>query len=94
MAAIPVRHRIAPTAAAFRAIIGDAAQSLGLLSRVMPSGAGHDAQSMAVLGPIGMIFVPSVGAISHSPKEFSRPEDIVNGANVLLAAVLALDARA
>ena len=43
-----------------RAIIGDVVRSLGLTSRVMPSGAGHDAQSMAVLGPIGMIFVPSV----------------------------------
>jgi N-carbamoyl-L-amino-acid hydrolase len=38
-----------------------------------------------------MIFIPSVGGISHSPKEFSRPEDITNGANVLLGAVLALD---
>jgi len=83
----------APTTPTFRTIIGDAARSLGLSSRVMPSGAGHDAQSMAVLGPIGMIFVPSVSGISHSPKEFSRPEDIVNGANVLLASVLALDAQ-
>ena len=81
----------APTDPKFRAIIGDVARSLGLSTRVMPSGAGHDAQSMAVLGPIGMIFIPSVGGISHSPKEFSRPEDIVNGANVLLGAVLALD---
>jgi len=81
----------APTDPKFRAIIGDVARSLGLSTRVMPSGAGHDAQSMAVLGPIGMIFIPSVGGISHSPKEFSRPEDITNGANVLLGAVLALD---
>ena len=58
---------------------------------VMPSGAGHDAQAMAVLGPMGMIFIPSVGGISHSPKEFSRPADIVNGANVLLRSVLAAD---
>jgi N-carbamoyl-L-amino-acid hydrolase len=40
---------------------------------------------------MGMIFVPSVGGISHSPKEFSRPKDIVNGANVLLRTVLAAD---
>jgi N-carbamoyl-L-amino-acid hydrolase len=46
---------------------------------------------MAVIGPIGMIFVPSVGGISHSPKEFSRPADIANGANVLLRSVLAAD---
>jgi len=38
-----------------------------------------------------MIFVPSVGGISHSPKEFSRPADIANGANVLLHALLRLD---
>ena len=81
----------APTDPKFRTIIGDVARSLGLSTRVMPSGAGHDAQSMAVLGPIGMIFIPSIGGISHSPKEFSRPEDITNGANVLLGAVLALD---
>ena len=39
-----------------------------------------------------MIFIPSVGGISHSPKEFSHPADIANGANVLLAAVMAADA--
>jgi N-carbamoyl-L-amino-acid hydrolase len=75
-----------------RALIGDAAKSLGFSTRVMPSGAGHDAQAMAQLGPMGMIFIPSIGGISHSPKEYSTPADIVNGANVLLAAVLAMDA--
>lgn len=72
-------------------MIGDAARERGLSARLMPSGAGHDAQSMAVLGPVGMIFVPSVDGISHSPKEFSRPGDIVNGANVLLEVVRRLD---
>ena len=81
----------APSDPRMQAIIGDAAKALGLSSRVMPSGAGHDAQAMAQLGPMGMIFIPSVGGISHSPKEFSRPADIVNGANVLLRAVLAAD---
>jgi N-carbamoyl-L-amino-acid hydrolase len=81
----------APSDPRMRAIIGDAAKALGLSSRVMPSGAGHDAQAMAQLGPMGMIFIPSIGGISHSPKEFSRPADIVNGANVLLKAVLAAD---
>ena len=57
----------------------------------MPSGAGHDAQAIAQLAPMGMIFVPSVGGISHSPKELSRPADITNGANVLLATLLYLD---
>jgi N-carbamoyl-L-amino-acid hydrolase len=81
----------APTDPRMRKIITDAAASLGLTTRQMPSGAGHDAQAMAMLGPIGMIFIPSVAGISHSPKELSRPADIANGANVLLRAVLASD---
>jgi N-carbamoyl-L-amino-acid hydrolase len=81
----------APSTPRMRAIISDAAKSLGLSSRVMPSGAGHDAQAMAQLAPMGMIFVPSIGGISHAPKEFSRPADITNGANVLLKAVIAAD---
>jgi len=72
-------------------LIGVTAKRLGLSTKIMPSGAGHDAQEMANLGPIGMIFIPSVGGISHSPKEFSRPGDIENGANVLLGTVLGLD---
>ena len=59
----------------------------------MPSGAGHDAQEMARIGPVGMIFIPSKDGISHSPKEFSKPLDIENGANVLLHTLLALDGR-
>jgi N-carbamoyl-L-amino-acid hydrolase len=81
----------APSDPRMRALITEAAKGLGLSTRAMPSGAGHDAQAMALLGPMGMIFVPSVGGISHSPKEFSRPKDIVNGANVLLRTVLAAD---
>ena len=82
----------APSDPRVRALIADAARGLGLTTRVMPSGAGHDAQAIATLGPMGMIFVPSVGGISHSPKEFTRPEDITNGANVLLHTLLRLDA--
>ena len=73
--------------------IDGAAASLGLTRQRMPSGAGHDAQEIAHIAPMGMIFVPSVGGISHSPREFSKPEDIVNGANVLLNAVVAADAQ-
>jgi N-carbamoyl-L-amino-acid hydrolase len=67
------------------------ATSLGLTHQRMPSGAGHDAQEVAHIAPTAMIFVPSVGGISHSPKEFSRAADITNGANVLLNAVMAAD---
>jgi N-carbamoyl-L-amino-acid hydrolase len=82
----------APTDTVARDAISGAAQSLGLTTTELPSGAGHDAQSVARFAPIGMLFIPSVGGISHSPKELSRPEDVVRGANVLLNAVLALDA--
>jgi N-carbamoyl-L-amino-acid hydrolase len=68
-----------------------ASKSLGLSHRRQPSGAGHDAQMMAQLGPMGMIFVPSVGGVSHSPRELTRWEDCANGADVLLAAVLEMD---
>ena len=67
-----------------------AAESLGLTFTTLASGAGHDAQSMATLTDAGMIFVPSRDGISHSPREFSEWRDCVNGANVLLRAVLNL----
>ena len=81
----------APTDPKIRSLISDAARDLGLTTKQLPSGAGHDAQDMARLGPVGMIFVPSVGGISHSPREFSHPDDIANGANVLLHTLLKLD---
>jgi len=88
----PLHENVAaPSDPRMRGIIADAAKALGLSTRVMPSGAGHDAQALAQLGPMGMIFIPSVGGISHAPKEFSNAADIVNGANVLLGAVLAAD---
>lgn len=74
--------------------ISEAAGQLGLTSLVMPSGAGHDAQKMASITKIGMIFIPSIGGISHSPKEFSRKDDIANGVNVLLHTILKIDAGA
>lgn len=83
----------APTDERIRGLIAESAKELGLTTKTLPSGAGHDAQDMARLGPVGMIFVPSAGGISHSPKEFSTPEDIANGANVLLHTLLKLDRR-
>src|SRR5437868_2447390 len=81
----------APTDPRLRTIIDQAAKGLGFTTRVMPSGAGHDAQEIAPIAPVGMIFVPSVGGISHSPREYSKPEDIANGANVLLQVLLKVD---
>ena len=82
----------APSDPRMRQIIAEVAKELGYSSRVMPSGAGHDAQAMAQLGPMGMIFIPSIGGISHSPREFSTTEDIARGARVLMGAVLRADA--
>ena len=81
----------APTDERIRKLIDQTAKALGLTTKWLPSGAGHDAQEIARLCPVGMIFVPSVDGISHSPKEYSRPEDIANGANLLLQTVLKLD---
>ena len=74
-----------------QAQIEQAAAGLGLKTMRLPSGAGHDAQMMAKLGPMGMIFVPSVGGISHSPRELTRWSDCANGANVLLQTILRMD---
>jgi len=81
----------APTDTRFRRVIDDAAKQLGLTTKLLPSGAGHDAQEITHLSPVGMIFVPSRDGISHSPREFSEPADITNGANVLLHTLLKLD---
>jgi N-carbamoyl-L-amino-acid hydrolase len=81
----------APTDSRIRKFIDESAKELGLSTLFMPSGAGHDAQDMAKITPTGMIFIPSIGGISHSPKEYSRPEDITNGVNVLLHTILKID---
>jgi beta-ureidopropionase / N-carbamoyl-L-amino-acid hydrolase len=76
-----------------QAEIEQAAAGLGLKTMRLASGAGHDAQWMARLAPMGMIFIPSIGGISHSPKELTSWQDCANGANVLLETVLVLDGR-
>jgi N-carbamoyl-L-amino-acid hydrolase len=73
-------------------VIDAQAKAQGLTTLSLPSGAGHDAQEMALLGPIGMIFVPSRGGISHSADEYTAPAQIETGANVLLQTLLHLDA--
>jgi beta-ureidopropionase / N-carbamoyl-L-amino-acid hydrolase len=84
-------HDGAMASLAVAGAIERAAADLGLRSVRLPSGAGHDAQMMARVGPMGMIFVPSLGGVSHSPKEATRWEDCAHGAAVLLQAVLATD---
>ena len=72
------------------AAVEEAAAALGYPTRRMHSGAGHDAQMMATVVPTAMIFVPSVKGISHNPAEFTRDEDCIAGADVLLAVALKL----
>jgi N-carbamoyl-L-amino-acid hydrolase len=74
-----------------RGVISEAAARLGLTTRSMPSGAGHDAQKLTQICPTGMIFVPSVDGISHSPKEHTDPKDVASGCRVLMDSVLAID---
>lgn len=76
-----------------RGIIKYQAETLGFSTKSLPSGAGHDAQEMARIAPMGMIFIPSKDGISHAPAEFSTKEDIVNGANVLMNTILELDKK-
>jgi beta-ureidopropionase / N-carbamoyl-L-amino-acid hydrolase len=90
-APVPPPSVAAPTDPGVRQLIADAAMSLGLSKMMLPSGAGHDAQNMARLAPMGMIFIPSRGGVSHSPKESSSPEDVANGANVLLQTVIRIE---
>jgi N-carbamoyl-L-amino-acid hydrolase len=86
------RHEGARANPVLQAAIERAATRRGLRHLRLPSGAGHDAQMMARLGPMGMIFVPSAGGISHSPRESSRWEDCAQGADVLLGTIHELDA--
>ncbi len=73
--------------------VRDAARSLGLRTLDLPSAAVQDAQQIARIAPMAMIFVPSRDGISHSPKELTSWEDVANGAEVLYRALLLLDER-
>jgi beta-ureidopropionase / N-carbamoyl-L-amino-acid hydrolase len=74
------------------ALVEDAARRRKLVSRRMTSGAGHDAQMIARIAPAAMIFVPSVGGVSHNPREHTHAADLIAGANVLLDVVTRLAA--
>lgn len=75
----------------FRQTINASAKGLGFTTKFMQSGPYHDSSQMSLIAPMAMIFVPSVGGISHSPKEFTKTVDITNGANVLLQTILTVD---
>ncbi len=86
-------HAPSPASEKVKNAFTDACSILGLTHTSLISGAGHDGQSLVNLCPIGMIFVPSVDGASHAAREFTKWEDCVNGANVLLQAVLQLGAE-
>ena len=87
----PNESKPALTNKALQQTINTSAKALGFSTKFMQSGAGHDSQHIASIAPAAMIFIPSVGGISHSPKEFSTARDMTNGANVLLQTILKLD---
>ena len=66
------------------------AQRLGYSTRRLPSGAGHDAQMLARICPSAMIFTPSAGGLSHNIAEYTAPEDVAAGADVLLHTLVEL----
>ena len=72
-------------------ILSDVSDDLGYTSMLMPSGAGHDAQTMALIAPTAMIFAPSKDGISHSPKEYTSFEMLEKTTNVLLNTILKID---
>ena len=84
---VPLSGRIIGT-------IKEACEELGIDALMMPSGAGHDAQQIASFTDAGMIFVPSVGGISHSPEEYTRMEDIALGTELLTHVLLKLSGQA
>lgn len=90
----PISH-VAPVACApqVRGAIAEAAKALGLATRDLPSGAGHDGVFVSRLGPVGMIFTPCREGRSHAPEEAMEPGQAADGARALAGAVALLDER-
>jgi hydantoinase/carbamoylase family amidase len=77
-------------------VVGALTETVRLLGHeplLLPSGAGHDAQCLAETAEVGMLFVPSVGGLSHCPEELTEPDDVVAGVQALAACWLALAHR-
>ncbi|NJM48899.1 MAG: Zn-dependent hydrolase [Alkalinema sp. RU_4_3] len=73
-------------------VIAQVCQQQQLSHCELPSRAGHDAQEIGRIAPMGMIFVPSRSGISHSEQEFTSLEQCIQGTNVLLHSLIRLDA--
>jgi len=75
-------------------VIKETCDELSIHALMMPSGAGHDAQQIATFTDVGMVFVPSVEGISHSPEEYTHIEDITLGTELLTHVLVKLSGRA
>lgn len=73
---VPMDHAMTTT-------IEETVKDMGIRYEIMHSGAGHDSQIFAPRVPTGMIFVPSIGGISHNPEEATKIEDLILGIKVL-----------
>lgn len=73
--------------------IAASAQTLGLSCSALPSRASHDSQEMGRRWPMGMIFVPSRGGLSHSAAEFTSRQQCADGTAVLMQSLVRLDQR-
>jgi len=74
-----------------RRLLAQAVRELGAEPLEVASGASHDAAHLARLGPMGMLFIPSLGGRSHCPEEWTEPEQVALGTSALLQAVRAVD---
>jgi N-carbamoyl-L-amino-acid hydrolase len=86
-----MRNQPAPAAPEIQTAITAACRDLGLSHHPLPSRAGHDAQAIAKIAPMGMIFVPSQAGISHAETEYTAAQQCIQGANVLLQTLVRLD---
>ncbi|PKB67346.1 MAG: hypothetical protein BZY81_04930 [SAR202 cluster bacterium Io17-Chloro-G4] len=90
------RHRFTnsvPIENEMQDLVEAASNQAGLANMRVPSGAGHDAQAIATITKMAMLFVPSTDGISHAPQEYSTPEDCANGTQVLLELLMLADDR-
>ncbi len=88
-AILPLRDEVpVPLDRELISLLKECCEARNISYEIMPSGAGHDAMQMAKVTPAGMLFIPSRRGISHSPLEWSEPEDICLGAQLLLDSVI------
>ena len=83
----------APCDAHLRELLGRSAEKLGYSTTTLASGAGHDAAFMSRIGPSAMLFIPCRNGKSHTPEEWSEPQQLAAGAATLYEAIRLLDGQ-